>query len=224
VKLLQTIEDARIKVRDKDLISCAFAVCGGVLAAITISQPGNPANGARLNGLVALFGVSVAVEHARSKSLATLESAEAYQKRIESDRIRRDVVAQEAAREFTEADEAFAMVQIDRWAELSQRLNIAPPNLDARQVQAPIDVAAVAVAEPDVDPCPPGYDPWGTGETAPAEKSSGFSFIPAAQVAEWLEEKSAMVPRSLIEEWGSNPGTGIQVADGSASIVRGGEA
>ena len=135
---------------------------------------------------------------------------------MQSDRLRFSTVIGEELHRVSIAEEAYSQLPPDRHLEIAQRIGIAPPNYAARQT----DPVVQQLQQPTqtIEPDPTGdFDPE---QQAEKRSDSGSSFIPAEKVSDWFAQMGKAIPDALIEEWKTEPGTGISIEDGNANIIR----
>lgn len=216
MKLLEHKAKREKRVNGFDLISTAFNIAGWSMIAIAAIQPKNPVNMLRISAAVALFYGSVATERLRESDLLSLDRASEYEKNIVSDRIRFDTVMHEELRRIQATEEFFPQVPVDLHEAVAQRIGVTVPNYAARQPD-PVTQQLQQPVTQTIEPDPTGdFDP----EQQASRSDSGSSFIPAVRVADWFKEMGKAIPESLIEEWKTEPGTGISIEDGNTTIVR----
>ena len=204
------------KVNGWDIISTGLGIAGTLVIVVSAMQPKNPINMLRLPAALTLFAVSVGAERLRESDLLSLDRALQYEKNLQSDRLRFSTVIGEELHRVSIAEEAYSQLPPDRHLEIAQRIGIAPPNYAARQT----DPVVQQLQQPTqtIEPDPTGdFDPE---QQAEKRSDSGSSFIPAAKVSDWFTDRGKAIPESLIEEWKTNPGTGISIENGNANIIR----
>lgn len=228
MKLQQHAEEKRQAVRGWDIVSAGLGLTGFALIMASIANPGAKINAIRLPAAFGMMLASVGAEQLRSTDLLSLNETINFQKAIKTEKIKKDTLLRETIDDLQTEEELFQSVPVDRWTDLAQRTGIAPPNLEARSVNAnpamtaaempepPVQGAATATMEPD--PCADGYDPE---DASPESEVFQDCLVFAANVEAWFAERGDEVPGSLIAEWRKNPGIAIKVTDGIASIVRG---
>ena len=205
------------KVNGWDIISTGLGIAGTLVIVVSAMQPKNPINMLRLPAALTLFAVSVGAERLRESDLLSLDRALQYEKNLQSDRLRFSTVIGEELHRVNIAEEAYSQLPPDRHLEIAQKIGIAPPNYAARQPDPVVQQLQQPVTQ-TIEPDPTGdFDPY---QQAEKRSDSGSSFIPAVRVADWFKEMGKAIPESLIEEWKTEPGTGISIEDGNATIVR----
>lgn len=235
-KLQQHTLAKKTAVNGWDLISTFFGIAGGALIAASCVQPKTPINQLRIPAALVMMVASVASEKLRENDLMSLDKAIEYHGTVQSERIRRDVFHSQVLEDLKEEDEIFAKVPRDQWPALAARLGVNPPNYEAREPQqpqrvipepqvqsaSPFSAPSVVVANRAVDPCADGYDPEAPQDrAATTNEVLGDCLVLADQVMEWFAKWGDALPDMLFENWRSNPGLGIQVKDGMATILRG---
>ena len=210
------------KVNGWDIISTGLGIAGTLVIVVSAMQPKNPINMLRLPAALTLFAVSVGAERLRESDLLSLDRALQYEKNLQSDRLRFSTVIGEELHRVSIAEEAYSQLPPDRHLEIAQKIGIAPPNYAARQpdpvvqqLQQPVTQTPVTQT---IEPDPTGdFDPE---QQAEKRSNSGSSFIPAEKVSDWFAQMGKAIPDALIEEWKTEPGTGISIEDGNANIIR----
>ena len=217
MKLLEHKAKKEKRVNGFDLISTAFNIAGWSMIAIAAIQPKNPVNMLRISAAVALFYGSVTAERLRESDLLSLNSATDYEKNVVSDRIRLDTVMHEELHRIQATEEFFQQVPVDLHEAVAQKIGATPPNYAARQPDPVVQQLQQPVTQ-TIEPDPTGdFDPE---QQAEKRSDSGSSFIPAEKVSDWFAQMGKAIPDALIEEWKTEPGTGISIEDGNANIVR----
>ena len=203
-----------------DIVSSFLGITGLCLLGSACIQPGHSLNQFRLPGALLLFGASAAAERLRETDLASLDRAVQFRDSIKTERIKRAVLHEQALKDLEEEEQLFQLVPRDRWGAVAEKLGLTPPNYEIRnQQQAPqipeplVQGLPQSAAVMEADPCVDGYDPE-------KDKAINDCIIFAEQVAQWFEDRLAILPESLIKEWKADPGYAIQVKDGVAKILR----
>jgi hypothetical protein len=225
MKLLEHIEKHEKKVSGIDWASTGLGLCAVPLVLACIIQRGHPHNLIRMGVAIGFLVASVLVEHGSDEVLEQWERAVKYKEEFDKDYVRRETVKHGLLRDIELADNTYAGTPEDRWELIEERLGIAPPNFASRQPREVVQ----AVAEPpvqtplddieDIDPAADfELDVW---DEQTESTSQAFSFVPADDVPTWISHQGDNCPKSLIQEWQSNPGRGIQITGTRAIVVRG---
>jgi hypothetical protein len=150
MKLQQHLATKKEAVRGWDILSAGLGITGLFLIGSCLIQPREKINAIRLPVAVIVMAGSCAAERLRESHLLSLDKAVEFSQSIQSEKIRKDTLLEATIDDLQLEEIAYQRISQDRWADLAERTGIAPPNLEARQLQAAQPATSAQTIEPPV--------------------------------------------------------------------------